>query len=244
MILSGNDIPFPEAGISIHQPTIKEIGIIGEENFYCGCEFLNFSKNNLEEKDKISLEDKTDFDILMTILKEKNSNLVRNRICVEMVLSLIFPNYNIKLNSSAIVLSKDDNEFFINNKNFKQFKTILNEIFCLKQGEGEREYNPAGELAKKIADKLKARQKKLAQLKGQDETKEINMLGRFISILSVGESKDMNSFFNYTIYQLLDEFNRYELKLNYDVYFQAKLAGAKDLKEVDDWMKDIHQDKE
>ena len=42
------------------------------------------------------------------------------------------------------------------------------------------------------------------------------------------------------VYQIFDTFNRYELKMNYDIYLQAKMAGAKDLKEVEDWMKDIH----
>ena len=35
-------------------------------------------------------------------------------------------------------------------------------------------------------------------------------------------------------------FKRYELKEAFDYYFQAKLAGARDLKEVDNWKKDIH----
>ena len=50
----------------------------------------------------------------------------------------------------------------------------------------------------------------------------------------------MNSFMRYTVYQLFDEFKRYELKVNHDIYLQAKMAGAQNLKEVDDWMKDIH----
>ena len=44
----------------------------------------------------------------------------------------------------------------------------------------------------------------------------------------------------YTVYQLYDEFGRYELKMSNDFYFQAKLAGAEGLTEVDNWMKDIH----
>ena len=32
LLLSGNDIPFIEAQITIHQPTIKEIAYIGEED--------------------------------------------------------------------------------------------------------------------------------------------------------------------------------------------------------------------
>ena len=42
------------------------------------------------------------------------------------------------------------------------------------------------------------------------------------------------------VYQLFDEYQRFELKMQSDWYLQARLAGAKDLKEVEDWMKDIH----
>ena len=51
-LLSGVDIPFAEAGISIHQPSIKEIGLIGEETFYAGSELLTFSKDILKEEDR------------------------------------------------------------------------------------------------------------------------------------------------------------------------------------------------
>ena len=44
LLLSKNDIPFVEAGVLIHQPTVKEIAFIGQENFFLGCEILNFSK--------------------------------------------------------------------------------------------------------------------------------------------------------------------------------------------------------
>ena len=50
----------------------------------------------------------------------------------------------------------------------------------------------------------------------------------------------MNSFMRYTVYQLFDEFQRFELKVGYDIYFQARIAGAKDIKEPEDWMKELH----
>jgi hypothetical protein len=28
--------------------------------------------------------------------------------------------------------------------------------------------------------------------------------------------------------------------MGYDIYYQARMAGASDLKEPEDWMKDIH----
>ena len=50
----------------------------------------------------------------------------------------------------------------------------------------------------------------------------------------------MNELLNYTVYQLQDEFKRYQMKLAFDINMQAKLAGAKDLEEVDNWMDDLH----
>ena len=237
LFLSGNDIPFAPAQITIHQPNIKEIAYIGEENFFTGCELINFSKNNLIEEDKINLENKTDFDILIAILRERNAVMQKNRDCVEMVLALIFPSYSISFEEKSITLKKEEEVHKINNGNFEQFKKILNKMFDFEKNI-EDSYNPKGDMAKRIADKLKKRHQKLAEEK--KEKKKIDILSRYISILAVGEQKDMNSLLQYTVYQLYDEFNRYRLKLDYDIYLKATMAGAKDLKEVEDWMKDIH----
>lgn len=237
LLLSGNDIPFIEAQVTIHQPTIKEIAYIGEEAFFTGCELINFSKNILPEQDKVNLEDKTNFDILIAILRERNAVMQRNRNCVEMVLALIFPWYTINITSDAIVLEKEEERHLINNDNFETFKTIFNMMFSFSKDES-RDYNPSGEVAKRIAEKLKQRHQKLAELK--EGKQKIDILSRYVSILAVGEHKDMNSLLNLSVYQLFDEFERFKLKMSYDIYFQAKMAGAKDLKEVEDWMKDIH----
>ena len=239
LLLSGNDIPFIEAQVTIHQTTIKEIAYIGEEAFFTGCELINFSKNILPEQDKVNLEDKTNFDILIAILRERNAVMQRNRNCVEMVLALIFPWYTINITSDAIVLEKEEERHLINNDNFETFKTIFNMMFSFSKDES-RDYNPSGEVAKRIAEKLKQRHQKLAELK--EGKKKIDILSRYVSILAVGEHKDMNSLLNLSVYQLFDEFERFKLKMSYDIYLQAKMAGAKDLKEVEDWMKDIHSD--
>ena len=47
LLLSKNDIPFIKAGINIHQPTLKQIALIGQKNFYIGCQYLTFSKEIL-----------------------------------------------------------------------------------------------------------------------------------------------------------------------------------------------------
>lgn len=241
LLLSKNDIPFIPAQISIHQPTLKEIAYIGEEAFYSGCEMLQFSKDNLKEEDRINLEQYTNFDILMSMINMKDISIQKNKTCMLMVLSLIFPEYRITFNKHAIVLSKGEKdnleEHILDNSNFEQFKEIVVQMFCLNFGQEDSDYNPGGALSKKIAEKLKQRKNKLMEQKGDQK---ISILSRYMSILAVGQQKDMNDYLNYSVYQLFEEFTRYELKINYDLYFQAKLAGAQDLKEAEDWMKDIH----
>ena len=238
LLLSGNDIPFVPAQITIHQPTIKEIAYIGEEAFFAGCQLLDFSKNILSGEDKVNLEERTNFDILIAILREQNAVMQKNRNCVNMVLALIFPEYEISLEKDCIKLIKENEEHKIDNSNYEEFKSIINSIFSFGNSkDSKQDFNPSGDLAKKIAEKLKKRHQKLAELK---PAQKVDILSRYVSILAVGQQKDINALLNYTTYQLFDEFKRYELKIGHDIYVQAKMAGAKDLKEVEDWMQDIH----
>lgn len=242
LLLSGNDIPFSQAQLVIHQPTIKEIAYIGEEMFYGGCETLTFSKDNLSEEDRNNLVDQSDFEILMSILVSRNlpAEMQKNKIALMMVLALLFPSYKIKTSTKEILLTKEDEVHSINTQNFEHFKEILIKMFCLKgvSSQENSDYNPSGQLAKQIADKLKKRRQILAAQQGEQK---ISILSRYVSILAVGESKDMNTLLQYTVYQLFDEFHRYELKEEFDYILRARLAGARDVKDPENWKKDIHE---
>ena len=238
LYLSGNDIPLAIAALNIHQPRLKDIAIIGEENFYSGVEFLKFDKDILSEEDKIHLENKSNFEVLIAIMNEQNMTIQKQRTQIEMVLALLFPDYIIEIKSNYISFIQNNEESKIDNTNYEEFKKILKHMFCLDSDrEDGSEYNPAGDMAKRIADKLKKRHQKIAQT--QDGGK-ISILEKYVSILAVGEQKDMNSLLNYTVYQLFDELKRYQLKLAWDIHLKAQLAGAQNLQEVEDWMKDLH----
>ena len=103
LLLSGNDIPFEQAQLIIHQPTIKEIAFIGEEAFFEGCELLKFSKDRLKEEDKVNLVELTNFDILMSIIMTNDAEMQKRKTYMLMVLSLIFPQYTISLNQKYIM---------------------------------------------------------------------------------------------------------------------------------------------
>ena len=244
LLLSGNDIPFPQGGFTFHQPTLGEIAYIGEEKFFIGLELLKFSKEILQSEDKIRLSSYSDFYIFMQILLDKSTKN-NNTDCAFMVLDLLFPKYKLSFTQERISFHLDnvERDGYLCEDNFAAFKEILKEMFCSnKTSQSEMQYNPKGKLAEKIAEKLRNRTKKLAAQKSQSSKKKVAIFSRYISILAVGEQKDINSFMNYTVYQLFDEFERYELKTRYDVFLQARMAGAsgKDLEQPVDWMSDIH----
>lgn len=240
LLLSGNDIPFPEAQVTIHQPRIYEIAYIGEEAFYTGCGFLDFSKKILDDKDKVRLSNYTDFNILMSIMISKDSSVKHNIENALLVLSLLFPLYEIGVRADAIVLKQNDKEYLITEKNFDAFKKILQSIFSLGNKNNESDYNPSDSMAKRIAEKFKKRQEQLKKLANEkSDSKKFDILSRYVSILAVGAEKDINSLMNYTVYQLYNEFQRFQLKVQWDAYLQARMAGAQDLDEVDNWMIDL-----
>lgn len=242
LLLSGNNIPFIEGTITIHPPTLKEIALIGEEAFFTGCELLKFSKNKLPLEDNLELQNMHDFDILMSIMNDKSAQIQYNISCAKMVLDLLFsPLYDlIYLPGGIFCLSRAEQQELcggITRENFDAFKQIIIQMFCLQKTEAET-YNVQGDLAKKIAEKFKKRNQKLATL--QQKPEKVAIYSRYISILTVGEHKDMNSFMGYTVYQLFDEFQRFELKTAYDMTCKLRMAGAKDTKDPEDWMKNIH----
>ena len=234
LLLSGNDIPFGTARCSIHQPTISEIAYIGEEVFQIGSHFLLFNKDNLQKQDKSGLENLSNFHIFMSVMNSKES--AKHKTDAMMVLTLMFPNAKVKIDKDKILLQLENFESSINEYNFDDFQDIVRQMFCLNGIGGKDQYNPADALAKKIAEKIKKGQQKLAEKKEQ----KINLFSRYISILAVGLQKDINELMKYTVYQLFDEFERFRMKQDFDVYIQAKMAGAKDMEEVKNWMEDIH----
>lgn len=240
LLFSGNDIPFISSGVTIHHPTLREIAYIGEDTFFTGYQILVISKNILSQEDKVNLEKLTNFDILIAILEERNAVMQKNRNCIQLVLMLLFPEYEIGFNKKAIILKKEDEEISLNSNNFEEFQDILKQMFSFGSNDGlPQDFNPDGAMAARIAEKLRKRHQILAEKNSNDN---VDIIGRYVSVVSTGLSIDINSIMNYTIYQLFDQIKRLELKNSYDTYIKAKLAGAQDMKEPEDWMKSIHSD--
>lgn len=241
LLLSGNDIPFPSAKATIHQPRLKEIAYITQEKFWHAYQLLKFNKNILSDKDKIGLSNMSNFNIIMSMIREKNHQAQQARLNLFNVLTLLFPEHRIEFQRNGIQLTHYQTQeiSFLNDKNYEQFKSILIEMFGMTQGQN-KQYNPSGSLANKIADKLRKGREKRAELA---PAQKFSLLSRYVSILAVGERKDINELMNYTVYQLMDEYNRFQLKTRYDAWFKIKIAGGSGMDDPEDWLKDIHQKK-
>ena len=235
-LMCGTDIPVPECQLVLHQPRLKEIALIGDTEFFTGIQTLNVNKSMIAQGETL-LADTNNFQIFMTIMQEKQAQDKKE--AVKQIFPLILPNYQLMMTPRSLVLTKDENSIIIDESNFEPFQTVLGQIFCINSGPMETQsFNPQGEKAREIAEKLmRARQRVAAQK--QDGGGSI--FAQYISVLTVGlNSMSLKECQELTMYQLFDLVERYMLYVNWDLDIRSRLAGAKGDKQPDNWMKNIH----
>lgn len=242
-LLSGVDIPIPELKVNIHQPTIREIAYIGERSFYQAASLLIVDKETLITKDNMTDEDKayissqTNFQVLMSIINHEPVQ----KINLQILLTILFPQYSVDIEERFIMIVGATGTGIVTDENFSILQDVVKVILCLgANGDGQEEFNPAGEQARLIAEKIKRGRAKVAALKGQNSEENKSILSRYVSGLSIGtNSLDINKLLSLTLYQLFDQLERYGLYVANDMAIKAKMAGAKDVEDVD-WLKNIH----
>lgn len=243
-------IPFPSAQLTIYQPSIEELSFLGEPQFFVAVNSLTRDYKSLKIEDNFDLDSLTNFDILMSIMREKTDNSHYIFSCVSQLLELIFPRYRISFTPRSFIfqtIPKNENEppqtSMIDSNNFEDFSNIIYDMFGLAAltGETETDYNPQGDRARALVEKFKKKREFLADMRKQrGEDIELNsVFGRYINILAIGEGKDKNELKQYSVYQLIEEFKRFQLKETFDYTFQARMAGAQNVKDAKDWMQDI-----
>lgn len=234
-LMTGIDIPVPELQLAIHQPTIKEISMIGEQDFFVGAQTLCLSKA-LYIQDETLLSQTTNFQIFMTMMQNKES--IKTKGCVLKVLELVLPNVQVLFTPRAVMLNFKEHNVNIDESNFEYLQSIFRAIFCLKDS-GQEAFNPANEEARKIAEKLMRGRQRVAAQRAKEGGDSI--FTQYLSILTIGlESMGLQDLMNLTIFQLYDLVERYMLYSNWDLDVRQRLAGGKPDSEPENWMKPIH----
>lgn len=234
-LMTGVDLPFPEAGCSIHQPTLKEISMVGEEDFFKGIQYLCINTNMFEMSAKEAAQI-SNFKLFITVVIDKMNEAQKNTIYS--ALTLLFPDYKPTITVRAILLNNKDKKIMIDEGNFNALQNLIKEITCFKEESKEQDFNPANAKAKEIAEKLKAGRKKVATLKG---TENVSVLSQYLSSLVVGMSSlSLEEGINLTLFQLYDLMERFSLYMSWKTDMQARMAGAKIEKQPENWMKNLH----
>ena len=245
-LMTGVDIPIPELQLVLHQPTIKEISMLGEKEFFIALQILCLRKENYV-KDEILLPQVTNFDIFMEVLLDKQAaqeveNMASLKNCMISLLTLLFGDYQVLLTPQSLILnSLEDTEkrVVIDRSNFEALQEQLRAVFCLNtEMLGDQSvFNPKGEKAKQIAEKLMRGRQRVAAQKG--DTNE-SVFTRYLSVLAIGVPMALKDLIDCTVYQIYDLIERFGLLLDWDIDLKVRLAGGTPDSQAESFMKNIH----
>ena len=235
-MMCGTDIPVPECQVTVHQPKIKEIALIGEQDFFIGAQTLCLNKSMFVEG-KDDLANTSNFQIFMMIMSEKEAK--DKKIAVQQVFQLIFPKYKVLITPRSLVINGEGENVMIDESNFDYLQDILRMVFCSKNGPMDQQaFNPANDKAKEIAQKLMRGRERIAAERGDTNT---SIFSQYLSTVTVGiASMSLQDAMELTMYQLYDLVERYMLYVNWDIDIRSRLAGASPDSKPDNWMKNIH----
>ena len=234
-MMCGTDLPVPECQLIIHQPRIKEISLLGEQEFFIGAQCLTLNKSMFVQ-DKEVLENINNFQIFMMVMNEKEAKDKRN--ATQQVLQLLLPSYKVLFTPRTLIFSQEGQNTIVDETNFEFFQEVLKLVFCAKNGPMDQQsFNPQNQKAREIAEKLMRGRARIAAEKGGSNS---SVLSQYLSILTIGTSMQLQNLMDLTMFQLYDLIERYDLYINWDIDLRSRLAGGKPDKHPDNWMKNLH----
>lgn len=232
-LMTGVDIPIPELQIVLHQPTIKEISMLGEQDFFIGIQMLCIDSNLYAEQIGFGI---SNFQLFINIINDPVA--MDKKEIVLQTLFLLFPRYKVLITPRSIILNFAEGNATIDEQNFEILQKLLREQFCLK-GSDQEQFNPQNEKAREIARKLMRGRQRVAALKAAENSG--SMFSQYLSVIAVGiPGMSLKDAIELTMYQLYDLMERYSLYINWDVDIRSRMAGAKGDGPIENWMKQIH----
>lgn len=236
LIWSGNDIPFPQLQLSIVQPTMKELSFMEENDFFVATRLLTFSKESISTNNKINLDNKSNFEIIMSILNNPENKRIKTTLT--MLLGFLFPGYKINIEDRILLVNVEDKQNpirVIDSSNFDYFSEVISIIFKLKDISDTSDFNPVNEEARRIAEKIKRGRAAAARDKGKLNNSNQSLFKHYSKILCMNgyTPQEINLMTLYQVYELSDIFKK---KIIYEDWYSAKLQGAKDIDDQEHWL--------
>lgn len=238
LYLSGQPVLVKECSLVLTQPTIKQIAMVGEDEFLQGVQiFANYKAYaelvRASQGEGIDLSSYSDFQLLMAILNQEKEIKAN----VGIFFQLVCPNYNVKFLDHMIAFSVKDDEnsstvAAINPFTLERFAEVVKNLFLMKN-ENEVDYNPGNDKAKAIKEKILEGRRKVSAQKQIKEGKNTSLFGSYASIVSIGMSIDINTIYNYTPFQIYDTILRYYAKVSWDFYQKVSTTPLMDTSKME-----------
>lgn len=235
-MMCGTDLPVPECQLIVHQPRIREIALLGEQDFFVGAQCLTLNKSMFITEDKGLLTDTNNFQIFMMVMNEKEAK--DKKTATTQVLQLLLPSYKVLFTPQSLIFTGQGKTITVDGNNFEYLQDILKMVFCTKNGPMDQQsFNPSNDKAREIAEKLMKGRARIAAEKGEANA---SVFSQYLSILTIGTSMQLQNLMDLTMFQLYDLVERYNLYISWDIDLRSRLAGGKPDRHPDNWMKNIH----
>ena len=244
LALSGAPVKISSCNIAVIQPKVKDVCVFGEDRFLFDVQLLSKTEQFVQEikMGNSELDIIPDFNILLIMISQ-DEETKKN---IKEFLDFIFPGYLISITQTEISFKIEEKIVGqINATNFKDFQSIIHLLFLPNTDrDGEIEYNPEGDKAKEITEKILAGRRKLQQQKSnQKEGKKESLFALYTSILAVGLRMDINTFMMYTPFQLFDSLNRFFKKNAEDYYTRLSTTPFMDVSKIEappSWIENLY----
>lgn len=229
-LITGIDLPIEAFGITLHQPRVREIAMLGEQNYFVALSIFRMSKDQL----KIQSPDVTNWMIFKESLTQKIEGIKDLNALLSNFLQL-FLVQKLIIGPNSLIIQDKDKLVNIEPEQFDDFQALISQVggASLLQST-EETYNPLNRRAAEIAEKLKKAHKRLAAQ--QPKSKGKGFLTRYIRAVAVATANSLEDVCNMTMLQLNDVMQTYLAYEAYDLDIKSRLAGAKNQDKLVHWM--------
>ena len=230
LLYTGCDVPFYD-DFTLHQPRLGEISAVTDDTDFmricrmCCIKAEDFEKDLMQA----SGEEKqlTNYQIFLGLLLDPRTS-IEDKDLIYKVMQLFFKG-SFSITKAGLMLTKDEDKFLtFDDEKFLKFQSIIKQVTGLnKLYEDETDFNPVGEKAKEIAEKLKKSRKRVAELKAK-EGKKTSFLGNYMTILIVGCHLSIDALNQMTIPQIIMSAERFMNYYNFEIDFRCRMVGGGD----------------
>lgn len=251
LLMTGNEIPLLYIQETLHQPTIEELALLGEENFYLALGLFKMANKEEYERQLLRLNIVNDnpfiqeLDIFLQAISTKIETYTN---ILDSFFQLLFPSLQgINWNQGEMVVFRfHEKNIILSNEIFLDLQENIDLIFNTSSKDGGSDkfnVNENDSKAMQIKKDLERARERVARqnenLKNRGEKSSSSTLSNMLSTVSTRDGIDINTLKKYTFYQLSIQYNRTMLYSQYRSQMTMSAFGGIKGEDIIKWYENI-----